>query len=59
VIVRPDDWPADVQAAYRTAKDADDMERMYQIIEAQTGQRASRTPEALIINMRRYPGGPK
>jgi hypothetical protein len=38
VTIFPDDWPADVQAAYDAASLADDTARMAAIIFGQTGQ---------------------
>ncbi len=59
VIVYPDEWPAEVQATYRSAEDTGDTERQFQVIEQQTGTRPSRNPEALVIAFVTRPDGPQ
>ena len=59
MIVHPEHWPEDAQADYRAARDAGDIERSFQILEAQTGQRPSRNPPAYVVHFRTRTDGPQ
>ncbi len=59
MIVHPEHWPEDAQADYWAARDADDLERSFQILEAQTGQRPSRNPPAHVVHFVTRTDGPQ